>query len=234
MARSGSKRTTATTQTAPTGQGPQPPRLPAKLEPRDAAGLTSELDWTDVEITGDVSGVELRRLAITSCRIEQCRLTAADFAGARFIDVLFDSCELSGADLTDAGMKRVEFRDCRMSGVQISNARLSDVQFSGCKLDGANFRMAATERVLFDQTVLHGADFSSAGLPSVQILRSDLTGADFSQARLRGARLNGSTLVDVLGAGSLRDLTIDPSQVMALAYSLFGSLGIAVTDPNAD
>ena len=75
-----------------------------------------------------------------------------------------------------------------------------------------------------------GADLYAADVAGSSFIDCDMSGADLSQAKLTGARLHGSDLADVVGGAALRDLEIDGTQIMPLAFAIFDGLGIRVTE----
>jgi hypothetical protein len=53
---------------------------------------------------------------------------------------------------------------------------------------------------------------------------------DFAGERADGARLHGSRLVNLKGAASLLGVTIDTTQILPMARSIFAPLGLKVDD----
>jgi len=207
-----------------------PPRIDDALEPVDVGGLGEGDSITGSLLTGEATGLEAADVDIAESRLVGCVLTAAVLERIRLIDVVVEGCELSGASLDEAALTRVELRDCRLSGLDLTDARLRDVRVSNCRLDGGSFRMVGTELVEFEDVNLEGVDFTAAKLGGARFFGCDLTGADFSHADLRKARLHGSTLHDLKGAGSLKGVVIDSAQVFPLAPQVLKALSITVDD----
>jgi uncharacterized protein YjbI with pentapeptide repeats len=216
---------------------PTPPDVPAALERQRGlrlADLTSlsESEVEDSFIGQSADDLELRRSrlfrsALTSCRMHRMHLT----------DVLVEGCDWSGADLEEATLTRVHFRDCRMSALSVARSSLRDVLFSDCRIDDANLRMCDLERVTFDCDDLRSADFSGTTFKNARLFDCNLTGADFSKVAARGTRLHGSVLMELKGAGDLRGVVIDSTQLVPLGVQVLGAIGIAVEDerdPEAD
>jgi len=83
------------------------------------------------------------------------QLMNAEFTGAVFSSVRFDSCEILGADFTDATLIRVRFGHAHMpllptGQVSFRNALLIDCDLSGADLDGADFTGAVVVHSAFD------------------------------------------------------------------------------------
>ena len=204
------------------------PRLPADLRRVIDERLGDEVEWSEVEVTGDFTGTTATAVVVSAARLASVRLAGATLERVRMTDVVADGCDFSGALLDEAHLTRVEFRRCRMSGVVMTRGRLRDVRFVGCRADDANLRMTAGERVHLEDVVLRGADFGSVKWSGARFFDCDLTGASFTKADLAGARLHGSRLDEVRGGAGLKGVVIDGAQVVPLAEAVFRALGIAV------
>jgi len=218
----------------PVGEAPTRPQVPPDLADAPGDPLADGLEWYQVCVRGDFSGQVAGTVEVSESLVMGARLVGVEVGRLRMTDTVVDDCDLSGAVVMDAVLTRVEFRNCRMSGLVAAGARLRDVRFVECKLDDANFRMTTSERVEFDRTILRTADFYAAKLPSVRFSSCDLDFAQFSKADLRGARLHGSTLADVLGADSFAGVVVETEQVLPLALRVFAALGITVDDDPLD
>ena len=111
-----------------------------------------------------------RALGLSAHRVElrRCRLTGADLAEAKLVDVTFDECRIDLVGLRHASLERVVFSDCRMSE---------------CDLYGASLK-----HVLFERCELREATFSAALLECVELRACALSGVRGAEA-LRGARM---------------------------------------------
>ncbi|HEX4126117.1 MAG TPA: pentapeptide repeat-containing protein [Acidimicrobiales bacterium] len=209
---------------------PQRPRLGSDLAlAQDVLGA-DDVELVQLTVQGDYSGQRFAGLTADESHFLHASFVGADLRGARLVDVLVDGSDFSGADLEEASLSRVEFVGCRMSGAQIAQSRMEDVTFTECKLDDANFRMCAADRILFDHVNLRGAEFSAAHLVGASFFDCDATGAEFSQVVMPGARFHGSSLADIKGGQSIRDIVIDSAQVLPLALRVFADLGIRIAD----
>jgi uncharacterized protein YjbI with pentapeptide repeats len=179
---------------------------------------------TDADLTGEVAdGVRLTR-----CELHRVVLTGAELRKLALVDVLAIDCDLSGAFLPEAAWRRVELRNCRMAGVVISQANLSHVRFVECKLDGASFRFTHGDHLELTDCSMVEADLCETALTKSTLDGCDLRGSDFSKAAVQGVRLGRSKLDGVRGSMSMRGVVVAGDQVIPLALSLFGDLGIAI------
>ncbi len=114
--------------------------------------------------------------------------------------------------------------------MQAFSAALRRVVFTGSKLDSVNFRSAVLTDVTFEDCVLRDADFGGATLLRVSFAGCTLAGADFTKAACTEVDLRGARLEITAGYESLRGVTIDSGQLVALAPYLARHLGITVAD----
>ena len=212
-----------------------PPRLAAERTALHAPVLEDGADWMGVDASGELGGPhEAAHVELFSSRLANVRLTGRHLDQVRFVDVLVEDSELSGVTMSGARFTRVEFRRCRLSGLVASTLKASHVRFSDCKADGATFRMTSWDHAEFAGVDLRDADFHAARLTDARFVACHLTGADFSKATMAGTALHGSVLEGVKGGDGLRGTVIGSDQVLSLAFSVFGALGISVDDDYLD
>jgi uncharacterized protein YjbI with pentapeptide repeats len=210
---------------------PQEPVLAPSLREVEHAALAAGDAWEEERVVGaDLTASTAKSFRVMGCELVRVACTGARFELLALTDVVLTDCELSGAVLTKASLRRVELRNCRLSGVVLADAQLRDVRFISCKLDGANFRFSGATHVVFDDCSLPEADFSSAQLDAVAFDRCDLRGSEFASTSTTDTSLQGSTIDGLRGAGTLTGITIDSTQVVPFAVSMFAERGIAVDD----
>lgn len=210
---------------------PQAPELDPSLTVVEHSTVTSNEEWEAERVVGaDLTGVTAKNLRMTGCELIRVACTGAHFELLTLADVVVTDCELSGAVLSKSSLRRVEFRNCRMAGVVLSDSTLRDVRLVRCKLDGANFRFVNAEHVVFDDCSIGEGDFAGGQLNSVGFDGCDLRGSDFTQASATSTSFIGSALDGIHGVATLKGITIDSMQVLPLAMSVFGELGITIDD----
>ncbi len=213
----------------PADAHPSAPEPPAGDGVVELSTLSSREEWEDARIEGaDLVGERIEHLRLDRCTVARTALTTAQLPGLALVDVSFTDCELSGAGLHEASLLRVELRNCRLAGVDLSGARLRDVRLVECKLDGANLRFLIAERVELQGCSAVDADFTEATLTGVAFDRCDLRQADFTKASMAGTRLAGSKLDAVRGVATMRGAIVAPEQVIPLALSLLGGVGLEI------
>jgi uncharacterized protein YjbI with pentapeptide repeats len=208
---------------------PLSPEPPSETLVGEHTTISSHDEWEDERVfDADLSGQVADRVRLTRCELHRAVLTGAQLRGLALIDVLAVDCELSGAFLHEALLQRVELRNCRMTGVVFSQSRLNHVRFNDCKLDEANLRLAQADHVRMTDCSLIDADFYGAALTNSALDGCDLRGSDFSKASVVGLQLGRSRLDSVRGGLSMRGVVVSGDQVLPLALSLFGDLGIEI------
>lgn len=208
----------------------RPPLIASSLEPAGVVELTDEVEWQDVEISGDLSGHSADGVDFSGCVVTAAAWVGTGLRSARIQDTRFVNCDLSALSLANAALRRVEFRDCRMSAADLGGATLEDVRFVQCKLDDANLRMVTGHRVHFDECVMTAADLYAARLPGAHFTRCDLTSAAVGDARLQEARFAGSNIEGIQGSADLRGAVFDPGDLVALGLWFAAGAGIDFDD----
>ena len=214
---------------APKFVPPLSPETPSEPLVGAHSGMSSHDAWEDEQILdADLAGQIADQVRLTRCELHRVVFTGAQLRGLALVDVLAIDCELSGAFLHEASLRRVELRNCRMTGVVMSQSSLSHVRLIDCKLDGANLRLARADHVEVSDCSLVDADFYEAVLTTSALHGCDLRGSDFSKASVKGLRLGRSKLDGVRGAMSMAGVVVAGDQVLPLAQSLLGELGIEI------
>jgi uncharacterized protein YjbI with pentapeptide repeats len=140
----------------------------------------------------DLSGLALcEEPVLQNTRFLRCRLSGANFSGARLRNVTFTGCKLDAANLRLLDAEKVLFDDTVLSAADLHAAKLVDVRMQGCDL--------------------RGSDWTKATLKAVDLRGSrleDIRGAD----RLRGVTIDSSQVVPLAYSLAVAmDLTIvDP------------------------
>jgi uncharacterized protein YjbI with pentapeptide repeats len=214
---------------APKFVPPLSPEPPSESLVAEHSGMSSHDAWEDERVLdADMAGQIADQVRLTRCELHRVVFTGAQLRGLALVDVLAIDCELSGAFLHEASLRRVELRNCRLTGVVMSQASLGHVRLIDCKLDGANLRLAQIDHVEMSDCSLVDADFYEAVLGTSALYGCDLRNSDFSKASIKGLRLGRSKLDGVRGSLSMGGVVVTSDQVLPLAQSLLGELGIEI------
>lgn len=210
--------------------GPRVDEPDLELEPFDLADLEDHATYERREVSGAATDREIAGVELVHCRLDRVQLVGTRARGLRLVDTLIAGSDLSGAILERAQLRRVELRSCRLLGLHLPAAELSDVRFVDCRLDDSVLRSSRGQRVVFEDCSLRGVDLRDAELAQSSFYGCDLDRAELHDARLPEGRFHGSELVGLRGVASLRDVTIDSSQILPLALAMYSSLRIHIDD----
>ena len=123
----------------------------------------------------DLSGLSLlEQSSLQNVTFTRCRLSGANFSGARLRAVTFAECKLDDCNLRMVDAEKVVFDETVLVGADLHAAKLTDVRVRGCDL--------------------RGSDWTKATLKAVDLRASrleDIRGAD----RLRGVTIDSSQVV---------------------------------------
>ena len=210
-------------------QGPLPPEPPTAERLGAHTGVVSDERWEDERVVDtDLAGAVADQVQLTRCELQRVAFTGARLRGLALTDVVAVDCDFSGAILHEISMQRVELRNCRMTGVVLSQSTLRHVRFIECKLDGVNLRRGQADHVEMSDCSLVDADFYETKLTKSALDGCDLRDSEFSKASVNGLRLGRSKLDGVRGATSMSGVVITGDQVLPLALSLMGDLGVTI------
>lgn len=208
---------------------PAAPAVPASLTA--TASIADEGVYTKSIFDGcDLAGQKAESVEIDTCRMLSVNLSGSRLTRAMVTNTVIERSNLSNLRAMNSSLIRVELTTNRMTGISWTGGRLRDVTFRDCRLDLAGFRSTSAANVLFEGSNLKQADFQGADLRGVTFENCDLTGAQFSGADMNGTRLLNCVLVGVNGATSMAGAAVASRDMVALAYSLAGALGITVLD----
>ena len=194
----------------------------------------------DLEPDGDYEGLRFAEAtfdeaAAGRCHFLDCSFVGVSFGGSRlrksrFTGVTLREVRFVATDLAETGWQDTTLTGCALAGVQAYSAVLRRAVFRDGKLDSVNFRGAVLTDVAFEDCVLRDVDFGGATLLRVSFAGCTLTEADFTKAACTEVDLRGARLGITAGYESLRGVTIDSVQLVALAPYLARHLGITVAD----
>lgn len=181
----------------------------------------------------DLSGFELRQIALVDCRlngaklagtqfasIERCSLDGCDGSAASFTRAHCSS--LKGANLVGASfygsLADLDFRDAQADGAQFitlhSAPPASQLRFSGASLAKATFHGMKMPGVDFERAVVSNAQFANCDLTQSNLRSARLTGASLVGCDLKKSDLSGADLSRAnLAEADLSDAKVDGADV---------------------
>jgi uncharacterized protein YjbI with pentapeptide repeats len=178
----------------------------------------------------ELAGIEAASVRLSEVGLRRVDLSGTRLRGVRLLDVLAAAVNAANGSWQYAQMGRVTFESSTLVGLDLGNGQLDQITFAECKLDLVNLRMSSLKDVAFLSCSLRGTDFYAAKLTSVRFVDCELHETDFSGASLERVDLRTSKLVDIRGTGALHGAIVDTGQLIDLAPSLAGEIGIRVED----
>ena len=202
------------------------------LEPLDLAihGIAPDEEFGRCRVGGAGTGTAASNVRFKECVLAQANLDNADLTKLRTERTLILGSSLAGVNLQESSHFNLSVRKSRLTGLKLTDSYLEDCEFLDCTLSLSLFRFAQLKRVTFTGCSLRGIDLSSAKLKEVRFIDCDLGEAEFSRSVLQQVDLRGSTINGIQGVLSLKGATISSEQLMGLAHTLAGQVGITVSD----
>ncbi|MCC4908131.1 pentapeptide repeat-containing protein [Microbacterium sp. cx-59] len=213
---------------------PRPPRITPIVdvtrEPIESASLLTHSNLELVEISGDLTGVDLegiglsesllrdisaRELHLRSASLVETRLVRVDApvlgaASLSLRDVVVQDSRIGSAELYDSTWQSVHVTGCRLGYLNLRSARLTDLLFTDCTIDELDLSAAVVSRMAFRDTTVRALTLHGARLTDVDLRTLDPGRID--------------------GIEGLRGASLSTDQLQALAPALAEALGIHIAD----
>ncbi len=135
-------------------------------------------------------------------QVEFTNCTFSNLAGITFIDCVFQDCNLSNATVANARFSDVIFINCKLTGINFSESKDFgfSIQLDNCILDYAIFERKKPVKSTFSNCKIHGADFTQADLSKCKFHNCDFWDAIFANTNVAGVDFTTS-----------KNFTIDPT-----------------------
>ncbi|MFF3665518.1 pentapeptide repeat-containing protein [Microtetraspora malaysiensis] len=173
-----------------------------------------------------------RELWLARTHLMNGRITSLTTQRARWDDlhlhsVAFSNCDLSGLKWTGSTLSRVTFTDCKLMGAILEDLTLKDVLFERCRLDYATLtRLRTTGPVIVSSSSLREATITTCDMTRATLNECDLHLTTIEGGTWARCDLRGNDLADIQGVASLKNVTLDRSQLPALADAFATALGV--------
>ena len=209
------------------------PHIPSDLKEVVDAETTLLKDESLSELwfnKSDLSGVQIRSIALNESKLTSVNLAQAKLEKTAFLDVVIEGSSLVATNFTDSGWRSMQIIDSRCSGAQFQMRAIENAMFKGCKLDLANFRFAKLKNVIFRDCLISDTDFYNAELTNVHFDKCNIEKIELSGTKNKNLDLRSSQLGSIHGSGSLKGAIIDSMQLMQLAPYLAQEIGLTIKD----
>lgn len=193
-------------------------------------GLAAEGDHDAVELADlDLTAADGAGATFLECAVRRCTLDRARLRRARLVDTVLEEVRGVGMDLSEATLRDVELRDARCGSLRLGGGDLRRVLVRGGKFDYLALRQARLVDVTFAGCVLVEPDFSGARLERVAFVDCDVRGADLHAATFRDVDLRGCSRLEITGGlDRLAGAVVTPTQLVDLAPALAAAWGLRV------
>jgi uncharacterized protein YjbI with pentapeptide repeats len=173
------------------------PAAPRLDEPAELAALEAGVENARL-LDADASGARVRGLRLRDVVLERGNLANLDAAEAAFNRVAIAGARLTGAQLARGKLVDVVFRDCLLDLATFAGSTLERVRFDGCRLAQADFREALWRDVRLDACDLTEADLTGLRIAGAELRDCTLDGLVGTE-RLRGAAMPWADVVGHAG-----------------------------------
>jgi uncharacterized protein YjbI with pentapeptide repeats len=222
--------TRATKQSA--SDRPRPPRIApiadVTREPVDPSDLRTHSNLELVEITGDLSGVDLEGLGLSESHLSDVSARDLRMRSASFVDTTLERVDTPVLGAASVSFRDVVVRDSRLGSAELYDATWQSVHFTGCRLGYLNLRSARITDLLFTDCTIDELDLSSATVARMAFRDTSVRALTLHGARLTDTDLRTLDPGRIDGIEGLRGASLSLDQVQALAPAFAQALGIHV------
>jgi uncharacterized protein YjbI with pentapeptide repeats len=207
-----------------------PPITDVTREQLDPRELQTHSNLELVEISGDLSGIDLEGLGLSESRVSDVSARELRMRSASFAETILERMDtpvVSGASISFRG---VVVRDSRLGSAELYDATWQSVQFTGCRLGYLNLRSARLTDLLFTDCTIDELDLSAAVATRVAFRDTSVRTLTLHGARLTDVDLRTLDPGRIDGIEGLRGATLSLDQVRTLAPALAQALGIHIPD----
>jgi uncharacterized protein YjbI with pentapeptide repeats len=122
------------------------------------------------------------------CTFRNCKFSASDLNGIKFVACKFEDCDFSMAKFKGSSFRDVQFISCKILGARFDecNPLLLSFTFQRCVLNFSSFHKLKLKGTVFKECRLEEVEFAEADLTNVKFERCDLTRASFENTMLTG------------------------------------------------
>lgn len=201
-----------------------PPMTPFAGRSIESHGDYEAIDFVDLDFAGQTA----EAVAFLRCRLERCGLDGVRMTRVRIAECLLAEVHAVSLDVSDATLHDSLLRGCRIGALTAAGATWTSVRVRGGKFDFVDLTRARLTDVVFDGCAIGSLDLGDAQIRAVRFERATVDELTVTGARLSGVDLTGAILGTVRGIESLRGATVSPEQLIDLAPSMAGHLGIEI------
>jgi uncharacterized protein YjbI with pentapeptide repeats len=213
---------------------PRPPRIApiaeVAREQVEPHSLRSHTNLELVEISGDLSGVDLEGIGLSESRLSDISARELRMRSASLVDTVLERVDAPVLNAASLSLRDVVVRDSRIGSAELYDSTWQAVHVTGCRLGYLNLRSARVTDLLFTDCTIDELDLSSATVGRLAFRGTSVRALTLHGARLSDADLRGLDPGRIDGIDGLRGASLSADQVQTLATALAQSLGIHIAD----
>jgi len=215
---------------------PHPPKILKSLEPISLQNFEDEIELKNVSLNeaSAESPISARNVDISGARFTAVDLYQFRLNKFRAEDFTITGGDLSVVNFSNSTFIRTEFTSTRLTGTNFTECMLEDVVFTSCKLDMATLRYAKFKRVIFRGCDFSETDFSGSSFEHVTFDACTIDKVRFDQCAIKSLDLTTSTIVELYGWSSLKNVIINQIQLIEVSPYLAHELGIKILADESD
>ena len=201
------------------------------LEDGDAAELAFSAQADRVILDGlDLSGLDLSGGRLSESILRGVTLSDADLTAATVAESIWERVNAPHLKAPRSTWRNVRIQDSRIGVGELYDAGISGLVLRGCKVDLLNLRNTVISDLLIENCTIGELDISGARVHRMTIMQSSIGTFEAREARLKDVDLRGAQLSRIVGLAGLKGAVISQEQLVELAPSLAGHLGLVVED----
>ncbi|MEV7692843.1 pentapeptide repeat-containing protein [Microbacterium sp. NPDC089189] len=225
---------TSRTTRRPPSDGPRAPRLhpiaEVTREALDPADVLTHTNLELVELTGDLTGVDLTGVGLGESRLVDITARELTLGATSFVDTVIERLDVPALTGPSGALRDVTLTDSRIGSADLSNATWRSVHLVGCRLGYVNLHGSRLTDVLFTDCTIDELDLTAAVAERVAFAGTSLRALTVQQARLTDVDLRSLDPGRIDGIEGLRGATLNSRQLDAVAPALARALGIHIVD----
>lgn len=176
----------------------------------------------------DLTGGDAESARVVECLLRSCDLDATVLDHAHLVDTTLTECRAGVLRSRSGTWRDVTLAGCRIGAMEVYGSGWDRVRVTGGKIDYLNLRDARVHDLHLAGCTIGDLDLAGAKVRTLTTEDCDVRRLDLTRTTLSGADLRGARLRALDGVAGLRGATISEQQLLDLAGSLAGHLGVTV------
>lgn len=139
------------------------------------------LEYKDLRISMDWSGMNRRRIDFTNCHFVDSNFKQTGFAGSFFYNCIFEECILQNTNFSQCTFTNCRF-NCNIESVDFCKCKFTDVTFSSIEIQNSNFAEAYMHNSCFVDCKIVSATWEFCSFKSFNFINTCFSNLNFEFA----------------------------------------------------